>query len=53
MILDIYCPHCKNDFEIEIDWGDTKKCSFCDKEFWMDEFCTEDYEDCWITIEWW
>ncbi len=48
--MEITCPKCKTEFEAEI-W-DSGNCPSCNNEYSWDEQCTEDYSDCWITLEW-
>ena len=48
--MQIYCPNCKIDFEAEA-W-EPGECLSCKKSYIWDEFCTEDYSDCWAEIYW-
>jgi hypothetical protein len=51
MKRDMHCPKCKHEFEIEWNW-DAGECPQCHLEYYWDEQCTQDYSDCWDTIEW-
>lgn len=51
MIYDIHCPFCKNKFKAD-EFGDEYQCPNCKEEFYFDERCTEDYSDCWTSVEW-
>lgn len=47
---DVYCSKC----DIEFEWETWKpgECPCCHRKFYWDEFCTEDYSDCWAGVEW-
>lgn len=45
------CPFCHTLFNRPEEWEDGE-CPNCHKKYWWDEFCTEDYSDCWTSIEW-
>ncbi len=47
---DINCPSCKAEFEAET-W-ENGKCPTCGKKYYWTEECTEDYSDCWASLEW-
>lgn len=47
---DVTCPNCDTDFEAEV-W-EPGECPQCGKEYYWEEFCTEDYSDCWACVEW-
>ena len=49
-MIKLTCPVCKTEFEAEI-W-ESDECPSCGNEYYFDEICTEDYSDCWMTIEW-
>jgi hypothetical protein len=46
----IYCLICEKYFE-GMQW-DPGECPWCKREYDWDEICTEDYSDCWPTVEW-
>lgn len=48
--MEIECPFCDHEFEVKT-WYDGQ-CPNCGEEYWWDEMCTEDYSDCWATVEW-
>ena len=45
-----FCPKCDKYFYSEDEWSGN--CLYCDVEWWLDEYCTEDYSDCWLSTEW-
>lgn len=47
---DIHCIYCDIEFEGEL--YESGNCPQCGTEYYWDEFCTEDYSDCWMTVEW-
>mgnify|MGYP001617735478 CR=1 FL=1 len=46
----VYCPFCKIDFEAET-WK-PGECPQCNKSYYWDERCAEDYSDCWDEVYW-
>lgn len=48
--MDVTCPFCDFDFEAEI-WS-CGVCPSCGKKYYCEEFCTEDFSDCWPEIVW-
>lgn len=43
--FDTDCPRCKENVDLTI-WEDGA-CLNCGLEYFWEEFCTEDYSDCW------
>ena len=46
----IWCPTCDKDFFEEGMWFG--HCIYCNREWWKEEDCTEDYSDCWDAVYW-
>lgn len=44
------CPICGE--EIDVDPWDEGECPECGNGYFWDEDCTENYDDCWDTLEW-
>jgi hypothetical protein len=47
---EITCPRCDTGGEAE-EW-DNGECPKCKLDYWWEEFCAEDYSDCWSYVEW-
>lgn len=48
---DYYCPRCQKDFEGKDDY-EGGECPLCGNEYYIYDECTEDYSDCWASVEW-
>lgn len=51
------CPHCKNDmseYEVFSNIERAHECPKCHNDIWLeyDEYCSEDFEECWGEWNW-
>lgn len=49
MVVEVTCPKC--DIELEVEIWIPGFCE-CGNHYTWNEFCLEDYSDCWAEIEW-
>jgi hypothetical protein len=48
--FNIWCPTCNKEFQGEI-W-ESGSCPFCGRKYWFDEVYNEEYDDCFMQIDW-